>query len=156
MVANNNKPPFPYPMRGLGIILIFLVLAPLAQVFVGAFMMHDWVGGRQLLVEISEVFQETASHKVLSGYSIYMPLAVFAGAWCGYSAAMGRSLSFGSVVSRMVITGFLLEVLFQLVVVLSGYPLVVQGIIMSVVQWILSGAICWFAAKKFHLNKAVS
>lgn len=155
MALKNEMPRFPYPVRGLSILAVFLVIAPPVQVVAEVFMQHAWVGGRQLLIEIVNVFQQNALPKILSGYSIYMPAVFIAGLWSGLGPARGAGLTLGGAIGHMIIAGLVLEFVYQAVVISFGGPFVGENVMVGLVQWIFSGWISWIVATWFRLDKPV-
>lgn len=153
MSAKNEMPRFPYPMRGLGVIAIFLVVAPPVQVCVEIFMNYAWVGGRQLLVEIAQVIRENVLSGILPGYSIYMLPVFVAGVSSAIGPARGKALTAGGTIARMVMAGLVFEGIYQTVVVASGGSFMAGNVIIGMVQWILSGWLSWIVATGFWLDK---
>lgn len=144
---------FPFPWRGIGVLVIFLLLAPPVYVAVAAFMGHYWLGGRRLLFEIGAVLSERVLPALMIGYSLYMPPVFFAALWAAWRAAHGAGLSLSGAIGRMIVCGFGCEVLYQAFVLAAGGPLRADVLMVGLVQWILSAFICWCVCAKFGLTK---
>jgi len=152
--GNNAGMQFPYPWRGIGVLMLFLLLAPPAQVVVAAFMEHDFAGGRRILFEIGAVLQERVMPFLLSGYSFYMPPVFFAALWAAWRPAQGQALTLSGAVGRMVFCGLACEAFYQFFTVAAGGVFRADIVLVGLVQWIVSGLICFWAAALCGLAKA--
>lgn len=142
---------FPYPWRGIGALVIFLLLAPPVQVAAAAFMEHDFIGGRRILFEIGAVIKERIIPFLLSGYAFYMPPVFFAALWAAWRPAHGLALTLGGAARRMVICGLACEMLYQSLAVLAGGRWRGDMLVAGFVQWVASALVCWLAARRFGL-----
>lgn len=152
----NEKTMFPYPMRGLSVLAIFLIVSPLVYVLVDTFRGHQWIGGTRVLIEFFEVFGKAVREKFLAAYSYYMPPAFIVGAWCAFKPARGAGLTLGGVFGRAIVAGFFFDLLFDIVIFyFQGKRLPEEFMVTAMLRWIISGWVCWAVAKKFRLDKAV-
>jgi len=155
MPTNKEMPQFTHPLRGLGMILIILAVAPPVQVCVDALMRHSWAGGRRVLFEISGVLKEDALPGILAGYSIYMPPVVLAAVLCAVGPARGMGLTLGSAIGRMIVAGLIFELIYQGVILVLGGPFMAGHVMIGLVQWIFSAWISWIIASVFRLDRPV-
>jgi len=153
MANNEEMLRFPYPWRGIAVIVLFLLLAPPVQVVVAAFMEHDFAGGRQILFEIGTVLQERVVPFLLAGYSFYMPPVFFAALWAAWRPAQGLALTMSGAIGRMVLCGLVCELFYQCFVVVAGGAWRADIVLVGLVQWIISGFICWLVAAQLGLSR---
>jgi len=152
----NEKAMFPYPMRGLGVLVIFLIVSPPVYVLVDAFRGHQWIGGPQALIEFFEVSGKAIREQFLAAYSYYMPPAFIVGAWCAFKPARGAGVTLGGVLGRAIVAGFLFDLLFDIIIFYYlGKYFPGEFITTAMLRWVISGWVCWAVAKKFRLDKAV-
>jgi len=144
---------FSKPWRGIAVIIIWLAAAPPVQVIIAAFMGHDYIGGRRLLFEISNIFLHEALPKIMTGYSFYMPAVFLAALWSAWQPAKGAALTLGGAISRMVIVSLACEVFFQIFVVARGLPVQTDRFLLDIVQAVISAFICWLIARRFGIAK---
>jgi len=138
------KPLFVAAKKGLAVLLIFLFVAPPVQLLVALLMTHVWVGGQDVLIEISELVRLEFLPRLLPSYILYMPVCLVAALWAAYGVARGRSLTLSGAVGRMVLAGALFEALFQASLVLAGGALILSHVVMVVAQWVISAMLCFF------------
>ncbi|KAA6404601.1 hypothetical protein [Candidatus Tokpelaia sp.] len=153
MTDNKEVMRFPYPWRGIGVLVVFLLLAPPVQVVVAAFMEHDFIGGRQILFEIGAVLRERVVPFLLSGYSFYMPPVFFAALMSAWRPAQGLALTVSGAIGRMVLCGLACEVFYQCFVVIAGGAWRADIVLVGLVQWIISGFVCFLAAAQLGLSR---
>lgn len=148
---------FPYPLRGLGILAIFICVSPAVQAVIFKLFDHHWVGGSQLLIEISDVLFKQAFPAVLGGYTIYMPAAFISGALCALTTARGTGLTLNSTIFRSVIGVFCVELLLAIVTFIyvpSASEIILTKLLAAVVAAVFAGWICWVIATGFRLDKS--
>ncbi|UXN03131.1 MULTISPECIES: hypothetical protein [unclassified Bartonella] len=155
-MTNNSNPNevFSHPWRGILVLSIYLVISPPLQMLVLVFFDHAWIGGSDLLIEITNVFKQNFVPRLMSSYSLFMAQAVFAGLWCAYGAAQGRALSLGTAITSLVVTGVVIELITQVIVVLVNHTAFIPMLLLiAVVQGIVAGFICWSLARKLKLAR---
>lgn len=158
----NRKQPtlYSYPMRGFGVITIFLALGPAVQTIAGTYLLHHWAGGANLLVEIFDVFGNEAWPRLLSGYSYYMPSVFLSGVLCSLPPSRGLGLSLSGAIWRTILVSLCVEIFY---LIMSRPYLnhiasenIVRNLAYGFVQWIFVGWVCWILATGFRLDKAVT
>ncbi|MHC5306309.1 hypothetical protein [Bartonella sp. LJL80] len=155
----SRKPLYSHPMRGLGIVAIFLALGPAVQTIVGTYLFHHWVGGANLLVEIFDVLSKEAWPRILPGYSYYMPSVFLSGIVCSLPPSRGEGLSLSGSIWRTILVSLCVEVFY----LLMSQPYmqnvagenIVRSLFFGLIQWIGVGWICWILATGFRLDKPV-
>ncbi|AQT46318.1 MULTISPECIES: hypothetical protein [Bartonella] len=159
MTDRNKSTLYSYPMRGFGIITIFLVLGPAVQTIVGTYLLHPWVGGSNLLVEIFDVFSDDACPKLLAGYSYYMPSVFLSGVFCSLPPSRGLGLSLSSAIWRTILVSLCVEIFY----IIMSRPYmqhmtsenILRNLSYGFIQWIFVGWVCWILATGFRLDKPV-
>ncbi|MBI0167925.1 hypothetical protein H3V13_08130 [Bartonella sp. M0280] len=164
-MTNHNKTPlYSYPMRGFGIITIFLLLGPAVQTIAGVYLLHHWVGGTNLLVEIFDVFGNEVRPRFLSGYSYYMPSVFLSGVFCSLPPSRGLGLSLSASIWRTILVSLCVEIFYIVMsqIVISEpniEPMTSEDILRRLsygfIQWIFVGWVCWILATGFRLDKPV-
>lgn len=151
---------YSYPMRGFGVITIFLFLGPAVQTIAGTYLLHHWMGGANLLVEIFDVFSNEAYPRLLSGYSYYMPSVFLSGVFCSFPPSRGLGLSLSSSIWRTILVSLCVEIIY---IVMSRPYMnnmtgenILRHLSYGFVQWIFVGWVCWILAAGFRLDKPVS
>ena len=160
-MTNHNKTPlYSYPMRGFGIITIFLLLGPAVQTIAGVYLLHHWVGGTNLLVEIFDVFGNEVRPRFLSGYSYYMPSVFLSGVFCSLPPSRGLGLSLSTSIWRTILVSLCVEIFY----LIMSRPYmehmtsenILRGLSYGFIQWIFVGWVCWILATGFRLDKPVN
>lgn len=159
-MTNHNKTTlYSYPMRGFGVITIFLALGPAVQTIVGSYLLHPWTGGANLLVEIFDVFSDEAWPRLLSGYSYYMPSVFLSGVFCSFPPSRGLGLSLSTSIWRTILVSLCVEVFYIFMSPPYMTNMTGENILRSLsygfIQWIFVGWICWILATGFRLDKPV-
>jgi len=150
------KPLFVAAKKGLVVLLVFLFVAPPVQLLVALLMTHVWVGGQDVLIEISELIRLGFLPRLLPSYIHYMPVCLMCGLWVAYNVAKGRDLTLYGTLLRMVLAGAFFELLFLVALFLAGGFLILpQFLTLShlgviVTQWVISGTVCFFVWLKLQ------
>lgn len=144
---------FPYPKRGLGVLIVFLAFAPPIQVIVAALSEHKFIGGRRILFEIAELLRERAFPFLLSGYALYMPPVFFAALWSAWRSAFGYALTVNAAITHMLLCGLACEFLYQSFVLAAGGALRADILLTGILQWIISAFCCWWICACFGWDK---
>ncbi len=160
MTQHNKKPLYSYPMRGFGIITIFLLLGPAVQTIAGTYLFHHWVGGKNLLVEIFDVLTQQAWPRILPGYSYYMPSVFLSGVLCSLPPSRGEGLSLSGSIGRTIFVSLCIQIFYLIVArpymdQISSED-ILRNLTFGFVQWIATGWICWIFATGFRLDKPVN
>ena len=164
MTDHNKKPLYSYPMRGFGVITIFLLLGPAVQTIVGVYLLHHWVGGTNLLVEIFDVFGNEVRPRFLSGYSYYMPSVFLSGVFCSLPPSRGLGLSLSASIWRTILVSLCVEIFYIVMSqIVTPEPNMVhitsedilRRLSYGFIQWIFVGWVCWILATGFRLDKPV-
>lgn len=150
---------YSYPMRGLGIIAIFLALGPAVQTIAGTYLFHHWIAGGNLLIEILDVFNNEARPRILPGYSYYMPSVFLSGILCSLPPSRGEGLSLSGAIVRTILVSLCVEIFY----LIMSRPYmnqissenILRSLAFGLIQWIAVGWICWIFATGFKLDKAV-
>ena len=151
----NNKNPneiFSHPWRGILVLSIFLIVSPPMEMLVLAYFDHQWIGGRQLLIEITDVFKNGFMPNLMASYSLFMAQAVLAGLWCAYIVAKGSALTLGTAITSLVVLGFGMEAIIQIILLFNGVAFDWMRLLITIVQGIFAGFICWSIARKLKLT----
>lgn len=159
MTDHNKSTLYSYPMRGFGVITIFLLLGPAVQTIVGVYLLHHWVGGTNLLVEIFDVFGNEVRPRFLSGYSYYMPSVFLSGVFCSLPPSRGLGLSLSTSIWRTILVSLCVEIFY----LIMSRPYmehmtsenILRGLSYGFIQWIFVGWVCWILATGFRLDKPV-
>ena len=159
MTDHNKSTLYSYPMRGFGVITIFLLLGPAVQTIVGVYLLHHWVGGTNLLVEIFDVFGNDVRPRFLSGYSYYMPSVFLSGVFCSLPPSRGLGLSLSTSIWRTILVSLCVEIFY----LIMSRPYmehmtsenILRGLSYGFIQWIFVGWVCWILATGFRLDKPV-
>ncbi|WP_295733191.1 hypothetical protein [uncultured Bartonella sp.] len=160
MTDHNKSTLYSYPMRGFGVITIFLLLGPAVQTIVGVYLLHHWVGGTNLLVEIFDVFSNDVRPRFLSGYSYYMPSVFLSGVFCSLPPSRGLGLSLSTSIWRTILVSLCVEIFY----LIMSRPYmehmtsenILRGLSYGFIQWIFVGWVCWILATGFRLDKPVN
>lgn len=160
MTDHNKSTLYSYPMRGFGVITIFLLLGPAVQTIVGVYLLHHWVGGTNLLVEIFDVFGNDVRPRFLSGYSYYMPSVFLSGVFCSLPPSRGLGLSLSTSIWRTILVSLCVEIFY----LIMSRPYmehmtsenILRGLSYGFIQWIFVGWVCWILATGFRLDKPVN
>ena len=160
MTDHNKSTLYSYPMRGFGVITIFLLLGPAVQTIVGVYLLHHWVGGTNLLVEIFDVFGNEVRPRFLSSYSYYMPSVFLSGVFCSLPPSRGLGLSLSTSIWRTILVSLCVEIFY----LIMSRPYmehmtsenILRGLSYGFIQWIFVGWVCWILATGFRLDKPVN
>jgi len=144
------KPLFVAAKKGLVVLLLFLFVAPPVQLLIALLMTHVWVGGQEVLIEISELIRFVFLPRLLPSYVYYMPVCLMCGLWVAYGVAKGRDLTLYGAVGRMILVGAFFELLFQATLIWAGEDLIVSHLVMIVTQWVVSALTCFFVWLKLQ------
>lgn len=148
---------FPYPLRGLGILAVFICVSPAIQAVIFKLFDHHWVGGSELLVEIFDVLLKQAFPSVLGGYTVYMPAAFIGGALCAVITARGTGLTLNSAIGRSIAGVLCIELLLAVVIMLyvpNASEIILTKLFAAIVAGIFAGWVCWIIATGFRLDKS--
>ncbi|EJF91148.1 hypothetical protein [Bartonella tamiae] len=159
MAHTTKQKLYTYPMRGLSIIAIFLIVAPPIQTIIATYLTHQWVGGSNALIEFFDVYSNVAWPRILPGYSYYMPSVFLSGIVCSLGPSRGSGLTLTSAIIRTILVSFCVE--FFYIWLSQPYMKTInahnylESLSFYLVQWIFAAFICWFVAKKFGLNQKI-
>lgn len=146
-----------YPMDGITVLSLFLAVAPPIQLLVLVYFDHVWVGGRQLLVEIIDVFQNSFMPRFMLSYSFFMLQSALAGFWCAFGVAKGYGLTLTKAIIALIFFGFGVEIIMQSILFWWQHiAFNVISFLIALVQAILAGFVCWFITNKFKWSLSES
>lgn len=152
-----SKESYRYPLRGLGVMAIFICVGPFVQTIAALSLQHQFTVGSEIVVEYTNFFQQKILPSLIAGYSEFLPAPLLTGLWLGALAAKGQELKLTTIIGRAVVASLAVEVFIDLTLLIQGVPLTSEFLYANIrgciIQAIAFGWVCFIIATIFRYHE---